>query len=362
MSAPDGQRLAVTFAALRVGIVTVDGSGRVELQNSEASRILGVSAAATAGKGLVDVLGAEHPAATLLREVLESGRDLSQNGAQLRQRIGDDALVVDLAATPLGEEGEGAVLTLHDRTIGRELEAMVDQHMRAELYAQLASGIAHEIRNPLGGIRGTAELLEAKLGDPRLKKYPKLIREETDRIRRLLDEFAELTRGGDLRPRRVNIHAVLDGMLALQTRSGAWSEIELRREYDPSIPELELDPDRITQVFLNLCRNAVQAMDGRGQLTLRTRVETIFQLGPSSADGQRVRMVRIDVEDTGPGIAEEHLPHVFTPFFTRSEGGTGLGLPIAQQWVVRHGGRLQVARGEASGTRVRVLLPLRGES
>ena len=140
--------------------------------------------------------------------------------------------------------------------------------------------------------------------------------------------------------------------------------IDVRREYDPSIPELEVDPDRITQVFLNLCRNAVQAMDGRGQLVVRTRVDTIYQLAAASplGDGQPHHMVRIDVEDSGPGIPEEHLPHVFTPFFTRSEGGTGLGLPIAQQWVVRHGGRIWVEPGHSGGTRVRVLLPLRRQS
>ncbi len=353
-----------TLAALRVGVVTVNEKGRVELQNPEASRIFGLSAVATLGHTLAQVLGAQHPAAALVAQVLESGRDVSQNAAQVPQRGGGNALVVDLAATPLSDDCEGAVLTLHDRTIGRELEAIVDQRMRADLYAQLAAGIAHEIRNPLGGIRGSAELLEQRLADPKLEKYPQLIRDETDRIKRLLDEFSELTRGGDLRPRRVNIHEVLDRLLELQSRSPSWGEIDLRREYDPSIPELEVDPDRITQVFLNLCRNAVQAMDGRGQLVVRTRVDTIYQLAAASplGDGQPHHMVRVDVEDSGPGIPEEHLPHVFTPFFTRSEGGTGLGLPIAQQWVVRHGGRIWVEPGHGGGTRVRVLLPLRRQS
>lgn len=347
------------LGSLRVGVISVDEKCRVELQNPEASRVLGLSAKMTLGRRLSDSLGARHPAVVLLQQVLESGRELAQNGASIPRTIGDP-LVADLAASPLGDDASGAVLTLHDRTIGIELEAMLEQRMQAELYAQLASGIAHEIRNPLGGIRGAAELLEAKLGDPALEKYPELIRQETDRIKRLLDEFGELTRGGDLHPRHVNIHEVLDRLLGLQSRSHAWRHIDVRREYDPSIPELELDPDRITQVFLNLCRNAVQAMEGRGQLTLRTRVDTIYQLhGPGERPHQ---MVRIEVEDTGPGIPEEHLPHVFTPFFTRREGGTGLGLPIAQQWVVRHGGRIQLMPGHASGTKVRVLLPFRRQA
>ena len=351
--------LGATLDSLRIGVVAVDEKGRVELQNPEASRILGVSSAATLGHTLAEVLGAQHPAAALLAQALESGRELWQNACELPQRIGGEDLVVDLAVAPFDEERAGVVLTLHDRTIGVELEAIASQRQRADLYAELASGIAHEIRNPLGGIRGTAELLENRLSDAKLKRYPELIREETDRIKRLLDDLAELTRGGDLRLQRMNLHEVLDRLLTLQARSRSWSDIAVRREYDPSIPDLELDPDRITQVFLNLCRNAIQAMDGEGQLTITTRVETIYQLAPSSGEGDPVRMVRVDVEDTGPGIPEEHLPHVFTPFFTRRERGSGLGLPIAQQWVVRHGGRIQVAAGHSGGTRVRVLLPLR---
>ena len=358
MSALDPGLLETTFAALRVGILTVDAKARVQLQNPEASRILGVSSPVTSGQVLADVLGHKHPVVALLMQALESGRDLTSNSCAIPPRMDGEPLIVDLSATPIGDGSLGAVLMLHDRTIGLELEALVDQRQRSELYATLAAGIAHEIRNPLGGIRGAAQLLESKLGEERLQRYPRLIREETDRIRRLLDEFAELTLGGDLHTRSLNLHEMLDQLLALQARSDTWRDIDLRREYDPSIPDLELDPDRITQVFLNLCRNAVQAMDGQGRLTLRTRCETIYQLGPADATGPR-HWVRIEVEDTGPGIAEEDLPHVFTPFFTKRDGGTGLGLPIAQHWVVRHGGRVQVRHAHAGGTQVRVLLPLR---
>ena len=352
----DEIRYESVFDALRVGLIAVDEKGRVELQNPEASRILGVSAVSTAGRTLAAVLGQQHPAAALVTRVLATGRDLSENASDVPCRTGEP-LTVDLSARPLSADRSGAVLTLYDRTIGQRLEALVDQRARDELYAQLAAGLAHEVRNPLGGIRGTAELLETRLEDPSLAKYPRLIRDETDRIRRLLDEFSELTRGGELQLVRINLHEVLDKLLALQQRSAAWSGIEVRREYDPSIPELALDPDRITQVFLNLCRNAVQAMDGRGRLTLRTRVDTIYQLRSSEERGP-AHMVRVELLDTGPGIPEEHLAHVFTPFFTRREQGTGLGLPIAQHWVLRHGGQIEIAAGHAGGTQVRVLLPI----
>jgi nitrogen-specific signal transduction histidine kinase len=174
---------------------------------------------------------------------------------------------------------------------------------------------------------------------------------------RLLDDLAELTHGGALRPIPTNLHRVLDALLGLHVETPEWSEVRVVREYDPSIPPLEIDPDRMSQVFLNLMRNALQAMDGRGQLTVRTRVESGYHL----AEGKRpVQLVRVDVEDTGPGIPAEELPHVFTPFYTRGKsGGTGLGLSIAQHWAVRHGGNVQLSSRAGTGTRARVLLPLR---
>lgn len=353
------ERLAAVLDTLRVGIVAVDAKSRVQLQNLEASRILGVSRRSSEARRLAEVLDVRHPAVTLVMEVLETHRDVSANECEIHPGHGERALSVDLAASPIEIDGEsdGAALTLHDRTIGRELEDMVDQHARSELYARLASGIAHEIRNPLGGIRGSAELLAARLEGQDLQRFPNLIVEQTDRIRRLLDEFSELTRGGELQPRPVNIHEMLDKLLTLEAQSSSWRGIELRREYDPSIPELELDPDRITQVFMNLTRNAVQAMEGQGQLTVRTRVDTAFHLSPGVS--RPLRMVRIDVDDTGPGIRDEDLPLVFTPFFTGREDGTGLGLALTQHWVVKHGGRIQMLPGHSGGTRARVLLPVK---
>jgi two-component system nitrogen regulation sensor histidine kinase GlnL len=353
-----GSRLEAVFDSLQVGVLVVDAKGRTEFQNAEASRILGVAASTTRGHRLEGILGPDHPALPLLADTLLNQRDVSVHACSLPERLGGEARVVDLATAPLGigDEADGAVLTLRDHTIGRELESLIDQRARSELFAQLASGIAHEIRNPLGGIRGAAELLQGKLEDDGLRRYPELIRNETDRILRLLNDLAQLTHGGDLHPQLVNLHAVLDNLLELQCRAPAWQGIQVQREYDPSIPELELDPDRITQVFLNLIRNAVEAMGATGHLVLRTRMEAEFQLSP---DRERPgRMVRVDVEDSGPGISEEDLPHIFTPFFTRRDRGTGLGLAVAQHWVVRHAGRIQVFNLRTQGARVRVQLPV----
>jgi two-component system nitrogen regulation sensor histidine kinase GlnL len=352
-------RLDDIVGSLRVGILAVDADGRVELENPEASRILGQSAVAALGRPLRDVLSPKHPALRLLDTALRDRRTVSEHGCSVPDRMGGRALVVDLAATPIGggDENRGAVLSLNDRTIGVELEDLLGQRARSELFAQLAAGIAHELRNPLSGIRGAADLLLGKAPDATLARYAELIRGEADRMRRLLDDLAELTRGGDLRPRRANLHRVIDDLVDLHGRSESWHGIRIAREYDPSIPDFEFDPDRTTQVLLNLVRNAVQAMAGAGTLTLRTRIESSYHLehvGP-----ERARIVRIDIEDTGPGIPAEDLPLLFTPFFTRRSSGTGLGLAVAQHWTVKQGGRILVTSRVGTGTRMRVELPLR---
>jgi two-component system nitrogen regulation sensor histidine kinase GlnL len=351
------ERLQAVLDSMRVGVVAVDPQGRVELQNAEASRILEISARATRGAALEKALGLRHPAVSLLRQGLEQEREVCSHACSIPRRIGGDPLTVDLTASPIttSRRAEGAVLTLRDRTIGREIEALVAQRVRSELFERLASGIAHEVRNPLGGIRGAAELLLGKLDDAALRRYAELIRDETDRVRRLLDDLSQLTEGGVLAPRPINLHRMLDDLLQLQRQGPEWHAIEVVREYDPSIPEVEVDPDRLAQVFLNLMRNAAQAMSGKGELLVRTRFRSAVRIANEEEPGAGI--VAIDFEDTGPGIAEEDLPHVFTPFFSKRAQGTGLGLAIAQHWVVRHGGSIQVTSHDREGTRVQVLLP-----
>lgn len=360
---PESPTVDGILASIPVGVLAVDTAGCCTLQNPEASRILGVSSESTRGRELERVLGRGHPIVSLLRELQATGRPVINHACELLQFPIGRPLIVDLCGAPLnretgsgGEDSEGSILTLTDRTIGHELEEGVRLRRQTDAYARLAAGIAHEIRNPLGGILGASQLLEQRLKDPALRKYPILIRDETERIRGLLDDFGQLTRGDSLVLRPTNLHRVLDDLIELHSRDPEWAEVKFRAEYDPSIPDLELDPNRISQVVLNLVRNAAQAMNGKGRVTLRTRVDTQAHLRPGKAGPRGV--VQIEISDDGPGIDPADLPHIFTPFFTRSARGTGLGLAIAQHWIVRHGGRIQVDSRSGSGTRMRVVLPL----
>jgi two-component system nitrogen regulation sensor histidine kinase GlnL len=346
--------------ALPDGVVALGPDGRVDWVNAEACRLLEQSSDVLIGGDLGRLLGAEHPVARLARTAIERGRPAVQDEVPLERRRGE-SVVVDLTVTPLDDDERqnlGALLVLRDRTIRSSLREMVSQRERLDSYGQIAAGIAHEVKNPLGGIRGAAELLQLWAKDDRGRETAGLIVREVDRIASLVEELMVFARGEELHESEVNVHFILDGVLDLLSHDPLAEQLEIERFYDPSIPEFLADADRLTQVFLNLCRNAAQAMEtGGGHLTITTRMSLDRRI--AIADGRRVPAVVIAVSDTGPGIPGDVLERLDTPFFTTKSSGTGLGLAVSRHWVTQHGGSLRVASQPGQGTTVRVSLPLR---
>ena len=352
------RELVGVLDALLDGLLVLDAELRIERLNAEACRILGVSAELATGEELTRA-GAGHEFARIARAVLASSGTQVESELRVPRRAGDD-LVVDVAASPLFESGgpaSGVVITLRDRTIQQSLRDWVSERERLDAFGEIAAGIAHEVRNPLGGIRGAAEILSARAGDERARDAALLIVREVDRIATLVDDLMIFNQGGDLLLAPLNIHRVLDGVLDLLSMDPLAAGVKLAREYDPSIPEILGDADRLVQVFLNLARNALQALDGEGRLLIETRTTLDHRLG--SAKGPRLPGVVVTFEDDGPGIPPELRAKVTTPFFTTRRGGTGLGLAVAGHWVARHGGTLRIGEAPRGGTRVRVALPLR---
>jgi two-component system, NtrC family, nitrogen regulation sensor histidine kinase GlnL len=354
---PDLQKV---LDAVLEGVVVLDADGAVLHLNGEASRLLEASAEAAVGAPLESAVGAHHPAAKLARSVLASGRAAVQDDVALARRYADDALI-DLAVSPIVEPDRsvsGAVVVLRDRTLRHALERIESQRARLAVYGRIATGIAHEVKNPLGGIRGAGELLAARAGDDKTRKTALLIVQEVDRITSLVDDLMVFTRGEDLRLEPTNLHRVLDEMLDLLAMDPVASGVGLERVYDPSIPELRADADRLTQVFLNLARNACQAMEEAGG---RLRIETRMALDQRLTDdaGRRWPAVAVRFEDSGPGIAPELVERLGTPFLTTRACGTGLGLAVSQHWIARHHGTLRIANRPGGGARAVVLLPLR---
>jgi len=344
------------------GVIVVDRERRIEQLNAEACRILETSNDSACGHSIEQVMRDDHALTDLVERVLEGGRPAIEDDVLIERRFQHD-LAVDLAVSPLPEPGGGVVAVLRDRTILNSLQQLVAGRDQLASYGHIAAGIAHEVKNPLGGIRGAAELLEMNAQDERAKRTANLIVREADRITALVDELMVFARGDELKTAPTNLHRLLDGVLELVALEPLSDGVETVRAYDPSIPEIEVDPDRIKQVLLNLVRNALQAMEGQAnerKLTVETRMSLDHRL--TGASGQHVPTVVVSVRDTGPGVPSENLDRLATPFFTTKVEGTGLGLAVSSHWITRHAGTLRISSPSDGGTLVRVALPLHGAS
>jgi two-component system, NtrC family, nitrogen regulation sensor histidine kinase GlnL len=346
--------------ALQAGVVVVDRAGRVEELNPQASRFLRVPAEAVLGAPLERLAGADHAMSRLARSVLASGLSAQESDLKVERRHDTDALL-DVSASPLFDdrgEPDGVVLVLRDRTLQKRLLQLEAERERFQSIGQMAAVLAHEIKNPLGGIRGAAELLAHRATDDKARETAGIIVRESTRIASLVEDLMVFARGEALRLRPVNIHEVLDGVLALLALDPVAAGVAVERAYDPSLPEFLADPDRLTQVFLNLARNAMQALaPGGGTLSVTTRMTLDHRV--TTPEGRLVPTLAVWFEDTGPGMPEAVLRQATTPFFTTRAGGTGLGLAVADFWVTQHGGMIHLESELGRGTRARVTLPLR---
>jgi two-component system nitrogen regulation sensor histidine kinase GlnL len=351
-------KLESLLDAVLDGVVLLDTGGRIEFLNPEACRILESSREAAAGLPIEELIGGEHSISNLSRIVLASGRPAIQREQAIERKLEPD-LYVDVEAAPLmeGHTVNGVVLMLRDCTIQNNQREIVNQREALSSFGRIAAGIAHEVKNPLGGIRGAAEILLSRASDDRSKRAADLIVREVDRIALLVDDFMVFTKGDELRLASVNIHRVLDDVLALALLDPIGRQVEIKREFDPSIPEFAGDFDRLVQVFLNLTRNALQAIEGeQGELVISTRMTLDHRL--SSKDGRHLPTLMVKLVDNGTGIDAPTLEKLATPFFTTRIGGTGLGLAVSRHWVARHEGTLRIESTPGLGTSVFVALPI----
>jgi two-component system, NtrC family, nitrogen regulation sensor histidine kinase GlnL len=248
--------------------------------------------------------------------------------------VHNEQRIVDCRVSPVRIDEAALLVEINDVTrrnqISRE-NALLIQHGAGR---QMIRQLAHEIKNPLGGIRGAAQLLERQFEDEEQREYTDVIISETDRLAGLVDTL--LGPGGPPNKQPVNIHELLEYVLRL-IEAEQPTRLTIRRDYDPGLPEIPLDRDQMVQAFLNLVRNAAAALDGHGNITLRSRAVTNFTVGE-----QRHRVIAsIEIEDDGPGIPYDLQDSVFYPLVTSRPEGTGLGLPAAQELISRHGGLIE---------------------
>jgi two-component system nitrogen regulation sensor histidine kinase GlnL len=245
-------------------------------------------------------------------------------------------ITVDCIVTPLVDGGPETALLVELSQVDRLMRLARDENIidRQAANRAVMRGLAHEIKNPLGGLRGAAQLLERELPNQSLKEYTRIIIHEADRLRNLVDRM--MGPHQPLKKKPVNLHEILEHVRKLMLVEVPVG-LTLERQYDPSLPEFEGEPEQLIQAVLNIVRNSAEAIQHQGVIRLRTRIERSFTIGQ-----KRHRLVlRADIEDNGPGIPEEIREHVFYPMVTAKPGGTGLGLSIAQDIIAKHGGLIE---------------------
>lgn len=339
--------------SLSVAVLVLDRRLRLLFMNPAAETLFELSFRKAHKLALPELIIGAEPFIAGLRHCLESGHPYIERELQLTFPL-ERVVTVDCTAAPLLERDPPTELLLELRQVDWRLRISREEHILAQHHTTraLVRNLAHEIKNPLGGLRGAAQLLERELPDPALREYTGIIIGEADRLRNLVDRMLgpnQLPMHGE-----VSIHEILERVCGL-VEAEACPGIRIERDYDPSIPPLWGDADRLIQAMLNVVRNAAQALSerGRGVITLRTRVQRQYTIG-----AKRHKLVaRLDIVDDGPGIPPAQQEQIFYPMISGRPDGTGLGLSIAQNIIAQHGGLIECASrpGETVFT---LLLPL----
>ena len=336
---------------LSTGILVFDAQLKLVAINTAGEVLLGQSARLARGKTPMELLANGAQMADQLQRAMASGDMILNRGCRL-ELSQSQVQRVNCTATPLsGPEGTTGVIA-ELRTVDHHLRIEQEEQLmnQQEASRALVRGLAHEIKNPLGGLRGAAQLLEREINDDSLKEYTRIIIGEADRLQNLMNRMLG---PNDIPHIQVtNIHTVLERvreLVLVEVGDG----LKIRPDYDPSLPDLQADPELLVQALLNIVRNAAQALEGSGEIVLRTRVKRQFHIG-----AHKHRLVAaIDVIDDGPGIPVELQEKIFFPMITTRDEGTGLGLSIAQSLVARHKGLIE-CNSRPGNTVFTMLLPL----
>lgn len=337
----------VITEGLNTALLLFDRNLCLKYINPAGEMLFALSARRACGKSVAQLLPGAQAYIEGLKRALDDQHPFAERELQLRLHNATQ-VTVDSTVTPLS----GRELLVELLRVDRHLRIAREENRLAQQSANRAvlRGLAHEINNPLGGLRGAAQLLERQLADETLKEYTAVIIGEAERLRKLLVRLL----GPDTLPqkRAINIHEVLDRVRALVLAEIS-EGVRILCDYDPSIPALHADPDQLIQAVLNIARNATQALDGQGEIRLRTRIGRQFTIGQ-----RRHKLVaRIDIIDNGPGVPEALIESIFYPMLSGRPGGSGLGLSIAQSLVSRHGGLIE-CESRPGKTRFTLLLPI----
>lgn len=346
---------ALILEALPVPVVLLNADNRFRMANQAAEQFLGISLPQLRHLSLADLIPADNPLFLLLDQVREgeatvSGYDLTLESPRIHKQG------ITAQASPLPEEPGAVVLVLQDASTARALDRQTAFRGAARSVSGMAAVLAHEVKNPLSGIRGAAQLLESSVSSDD-QELAVLIRDEADRIRGIVDRM-EMFSEKPLARTAVNVHRVMEHVRKL-AQSGFAAEIRFQELYDPSLPPVLGNRDQLIQVVLNLVKNAAEALADRPNKEIL--LSTGFQHGMRVAVPGTTRRLDLPlylgVRDNGPGIADDIRQHLFEPFVSTKSGGSGLGLALVAKIIEDHGGLIEV-ESRPGRTEFRLHLPV----
>jgi two-component system nitrogen regulation sensor histidine kinase GlnL len=343
------------LAALPDPVMVVDAGSRLRYANAATEEFFDIGAAMLADLPLTELLPPDSPVFSLIESVRRTGASVSDYGVGIETpRLG--ARVVTVQAAPLGEEPGYVVVVLQGRSMAAKIDRQLTHRSAARSVTAMAAMLAHEVKNPLSGIRGAAQLLEqnANAAD---RELTRLICDESDRICALVDRMDVFSDRRPLERAPVNIHEVLE-RVRRAAQSGFARQIRFIEEYDPSLPPVNGNRDLLIQVFLNLVKNAAEAAPAQGgEIVLSTAFQHGVRLAVAGSDSRVHLPLVVSVADNGDGIPEDLRLHLFDPFVSTKHNGSGLGLALVAKVVGDHGGVIEFD-SQPRRTVFRVYLPM----
>ncbi|MGE0574227.1 MAG: nitrogen regulation protein NR(II) [Reyranella sp.] len=350
-----GQFPTAILDSLSEAVVVVDASGLIHYANLSAEQFFGVGRARLIAHPLSEFMPEDAPLFSLLEQVIATGGAVAENGVTLvSPRIGNRFCALRLS--PVVDSDGLVAVSLVEQTIARNIDRQMSHRSAARSVSALAAMLAHEVKNPLSGIRGAAQLIEQSVADSE-RELTRLICEETDRIVALVDRMEAFADGRPIERGPINIHQVLNHVRRI-AQNGFGKGVRFIETYDPSLPDVHGDRDQLIQVFLNLVKNACEVPgDGDREIELSTAYRHGLRL---AVPGQQAKVnlpLVVSVRDNGGGVPEEIRAHLFDAFVTNKPTGTGLGLALVAKIINDHGGAIEF-ESEPGRTVFRVMLPL----